>query len=266
IRGEQLGADDVPDMLCLSFSSTDYVGHQFGIHSRELHDCYIRLDSLLADFLSFLDDEVGKDQYVLFISADHGGAPTPSYTMKSKASAGYWKSDILETYIEDSLSRKYGSGNWVLNESNQNIFLNRDLIASRKLSLKEVQYETSELTLHFSEVLMSFTGSDLAQFRGGNETKEMIQNGYSQRMSGDVIYVLKPGYLEYGMTGTTHGSPFNYDRHVPALFYGFGVQHGSYDRPCDITDIAATVSAMCQIPMPDACTGQPIVPVFKKRR
>jgi predicted AlkP superfamily pyrophosphatase or phosphodiesterase len=266
IRGEQLGADEVPDMLCLSFSSTDYVGHQFGIHSREIQDCYIRLDSLMGQFLKFLDDEIGKGEYVLFISADHGGAPTPSYTMKNQASAGYWKSDALEAYVEDSLAKKYGAGNWVLNESNQNIFLNRALITSRQLSLKELQYEVSEMTLHFPEVLMSFTSSDLSQFRGGNETKEMIQNGFSQRMSGDVIYVLKPGYLEYGMTGTTHGSPFNYDRHVPAIFYGAGVQRGSYVRPCDITDIAATMSAMFRIPMPDACTGHPIIPVFQKRK
>lgn len=266
IENEQLGKDAIADMLCMSFSSTDYIGHQFGMHARETQDCYLRLDEELADFLKYLDQKMGEGNYLIFVSADHGGAPTPSYTAKSQAIGGYWKSDKLELMLEDTLAKKYGAGDWILNESNQNVFLNRKLIASKKLSLKEVQYEVATMALDLPEVHMSFTASDLAQFRGGDQVKSMIQNGFDTQRSGDVIYVLKPGYIEYGMTGTTHGSPFAYDSHVPAIFFGAGVKRGETFQKYSITDIAPTVSMMSGLPLPDACTGVPIVESIAPRK
>ncbi len=265
MEGEQLGKDEITDMLCMSFSATDYIGHQFGIHSIETQDCYLRLDKLIAEYLEYLDKQVGKDNYLLFLSADHGGVPTPSYVTKEMSVGGYWKSDALELSVEDQLSKKYGVGNWIINESNQNIFLNRDLITTSKLNLKELQYEVANMILTFPEIQSTFTSNDLAQFRSGTLIKEMVQNGFSQSQSGDVIYVLKPGYIEYGMTGTTHGSPFTNDSHVPALFYGFGVKHGESFTPHSITDIAPTISAICRLPMTDACTGNPIIEAIPTR-
>lgn len=266
IEQEQLGTDENTDMLCMSFSSTDYIGHQFGIHALETQDCYLRLDNELGAFLQYLDKKVGKGNYLVFLSADHGGAPTPSYTAKEQAIGGYWKSDRLELFLEDTLAKRYGDGDWVLNESNQNVFLNHRLIQSKKLSLKEIQYEVAQLCLSFSEILNSYTASDLNQSRGGDLLKNMIQQGYDARRSGDVVYVLDPAYIEYGMTGTTHGSPFAYDTHVPAIFYGFGVQQGETYARQAITDIAPTVSMLCGIPLPDACTGNPIERAIRKKK
>jgi predicted AlkP superfamily pyrophosphatase or phosphodiesterase len=266
ITQEKMGADVHTDMLCLSFSSTDYIGHQFGIHAMETQDCYLRLDEELGTFLSFLDDQVGKGNYTIFLSADHGGAPTPSYTAKRKAIGGYWKSDRLELFLEDTLEKRYGQGDWVLNESNQNIFLNQKLIQAKRLSEKEFQYEVAQLCLSFPEVMSAFTASDLSQGRGGDLVKNMIQQGYDAQRSGDVIYTLDPGYIEYGMSGTTHGSPYAYDSHVPAIFFGCGVECGeSYGR-FSITDIAPTVSMMCGITLPDAATGIAIEPAIRKRK
>ena len=259
MKNEQLGSDEITDMLCMSFSATDYVGHQFGIHSIETQDCYLRLDLLLADYLNYLDQEIGKDNYLIFLSADHGGVPTPSYITKKNGVGGYWKSDALEIYVEDQLSKKYGTGDWIINESNQNIFLNRELMATMKVNLKEAQYEVANMILTFPEIQSSFTSNDLAQYRGGTTIKEMVQNGFSQAQSGDVIYVLKPGYIEYGMTGTTHGAPFVYDSHVPAIFYGSGVKKGESFAPYNITDIAPTISSICRLPLTDACSGSPII-------
>lgn len=259
IENERLGDDATTDMLCMSFSSTDYIGHQFGVHARETQDCYLRLDEELAELLTYLDQRVGKGKYLVFLSADHGGAPTPSYTAKRRAIGGYWKSDRLEAMLEDSLVKKYGAGDWIVNESNQNIFINRSLASLRKLSLKEIQYEVASLTLSIPEVQQAFTGSDLLQFRSGDAIKDMVQRGFDSRRSGDVIYTLKPGYIEYGLTGTTHGSPYVYDTHVPALFFGFGVQSGETYERYSIADIAPTVSMMSRLPLPDAATGVPIV-------
>lgn len=266
IENEQLGADANTDMLCMSFSSTDYIGHQFGIHAMETQDCYLRLDEELGVFLQYLDEKVGKGNYLVFLSADHGGAPTPSYTAKEQAIGGYWKSDRLELFLEDTLAKRYGEGDWVLNESNQNVFLNHRLIQGKKLNLKEIQYEVVQLCLTFSEVWNAYTASDLSQSRGGDMLKNMIQQGYDARRSGDVVYVLDPGYIEYGMSGTTHGSPFSYDTHVPAIFFGFGVEPGETFARRAITDIAPTVSMLCGLPLPDACTGEPIEPAIRKRK
>jgi arylsulfatase A-like enzyme len=217
-------------------------------------------------FLLYLDQEIGKDQYLVFLSADHGGAPTPSYTAKHKAMGGYWKSDRLELMLEDTLVKKYGQGDWIVNESNQNIFLNRALIQSKKLSLKEIQHEVATLALEFPEVHQAFTSSDLNQFRGGDLIKSMAQNGFDSSRSGDVVYILKPGYIEYGMTGTTHGSPYTYDTHVPAIFFGAGVRKGETFERFTIADIAPTVSMLAGFALPDASTGTPIVESIAPRR
>ncbi len=266
IQQEKLGADAYTDMLCMSFSSTDYIGHQFGIQAMETQDCYLRLDEELGLFLRFLDENVGKGNYAVFLSADHGGAPTPSYTAKRKAIGGYWKSDKLELFLEDTLAKRYGEGDWVLNESNQNVFLNHRHIQAKRLSLKEIQYEVAQLCLTFPEIMNAYTASDLSQSRGGELVKDMIQQGFDAKRSGDVIYVLDPGYIEYGMSGTTHGSPFAYDTHVPAIFFGYGVEPGETFARYSITDIAPTVSMMCGISLPDAVTGEPIEKAIRKKK
>ncbi len=263
IENEQLGKDAFTDMLCLSFSSTDYIGHQFGIHSRETQDCYLKLDKLLAEFIDYLDLKIGKNNYTLFLSADHGGAPTPSFMTEEKAAAGYWKSDNIEMAVELMLVSVYGEGDWVLNESNQNIFLNRKLIAEKKLNLKRMQMEVAQFVEEQEKVAMAFNGEDLEHLVGKIPIAQMVQLGYSQKMSGDVIYLLHPGYIEYGMMGTTHGSPYIYDTHVPCIFYGFGVQHGENYAPQNITDIAPTISSICKISFPNACIGVPIVGAIK---
>jgi predicted AlkP superfamily pyrophosphatase or phosphodiesterase len=266
IAKEQLGTDAFTDMLCMSFSSTDYIGHQFGVHAMETQDCYLRLDDELGLFLRYLDEIVGKENYLVFLSADHGGAPTPSYTAKEQAIGGYWKSDRLELFLEDTLSKLYGNGDWILNESNQNVFLNHTLIQSKRLNLKEMQYEVSQLCMYFPEVMSAYTASDLNQSRGGDALKNMIQQGFDPQRSGDVVYVIDPGFIEYGMTGTTHGSPFTYDTHVPAIFYGFGVQPGETFARQHITDIAPTVSMLSGISIPDAATGNPIEKAIRSKK
>jgi len=213
--------------------------------------------------MKWLDEKFGTENYLLFLTADHGGAPTPSYTQTLQSVGGYWKSDRLELLLEDSLTARYGKGDWIINESNQNIFLNRDLIKSKKLSLKELQYEVVQLAMLFPEVQSAFTHSDLAQFRGGSEFKTLVENGFDLRRSGDVIYLLKPGYIEYGMTGTTHGSGYMYDTHVPLIMWGSGIQRGISTRRLVVPDIVATISQLLSISPPESCTGQPIHEALK---
>ena len=263
IRQEKMGQDDFTDMLCMSFSSTDYCGHQFGIHSKEVQDCYLRLDRDIADFIQFLDETVGKDNYLLFLSADHAGAPTPSYQNTLKASAGYWKSDRMEEKVQAFLVEKYGEGTWILNETNQNIFLNRTLIREKKLDLKKIQMEVAQFVSELDNVSMAFNAADLSRTDDRSPIATKVQLGFDMNLSGDVIYVLDPGFIEYGLQGTTHGSPWTYDTHVPALFYGFGVKSGETFTAQTICDIAPTVAALCKLPLPNACIGNPIIKLVK---
>ena len=263
IQGESLGKGAFTDMLCLSFSSTDYIGHQFGIHSRETQDCYIRLDQDLGVLLSFLDEWVGKGEYLLFLTGDHGAPPTPSYMKSLNGGAEYFKSQVLEDKVEAYLVAKYGEGDWVINESNQNIFLNHQLVIERKLALAVLQNEVAQMILTIPGVAESFSAENL---RGSSYLTGMgakVQLGFNQVLSGDVVYTIQPGWLEYGMTGTHHGAPYNYDTHVPALFFGFGVEHGESWNKQSICDIVPSVAAICHIPLPNAAIGEPIKPLVK---
>lgn len=264
LQNEKLGKKGYTDMLCMSFSSTDYVGHQFGIHALETQDCYLRLDKNIEDFLIFLDKEYGQGNYLVFLSADHGGSPTPSYMAKHNGAFGYWKSAPLVTKIEEELIKEFGEGRWLLNESNHNIFLNRNLISQKKLKLNDIQDKVAALTLEFPEVFQVFTAHELSLFTSSQPLREMVEKGFSQKYSGDVLYILKPGYMQYGMAGTTHGSPYTYDTHVPALFYGFGVSKGNSFQKYTITDIAPTITSICKLPMTSGCTGHPIIEAIKK--
>lgn len=264
IENEQLAMDEFTDMLCMSFSSTDYIGHQFGIHSREVQDCYIRLDKLLGEFLDYLDQKIGRDNYVLFLSADHGGAPTPSYMLTEKASAGYWEKEKFVFALENWMKSQYGEGTWIINESNQNIFLNRKLIEEKKLDLAGIQNAVAQYVSLQPNVHAAFTSQQLGGFEQQTPIMQMAKMGFSQKMSGDVIYILDPNFMQYGMMGTTHGSPYVYDAHVPAIFFGSGINQGDSHMPYAITDIAPTVSALCKISFPNSCIGNPITEALKK--
>jgi predicted AlkP superfamily pyrophosphatase or phosphodiesterase len=265
IDGEKLGQDTYTDLLCLSFSATDYVGHQFGIQSRELQDIYLRLDLEIARLLNELDNKFGKDNYLIFLSADHAGAPTPSALINNKGAGGYWNSDSFESAVENYLQENYGPGDWVINESNQNIFLNRTFIQEKKISLFEIQEKVAQFCTNDPSIQSAYTATALAK---GNQTDffaQKVQLGYSSE-SGDVIYILKPHFMEYGPQGTTHGSPFSYDSHVPFILYGKNISHKSYLGLTHVSDIAPTVCAYLKIGFPSACIGNPISLMLKPKR
>lgn len=260
IEGEKLGQDNDLDMLCLSFSATDYVGHQFGPHSKETQDTYLRLNNDLDELINYLDSTIGRNHYLIFLSADHGAANNPSMMMDRKLAAGYFVSDKLEEMVENKLKSKYGDGDWVINESNQNIFLNRSLIEQKKLNLKTIQQEVALWTLEMEGVHAAFTHAELSYAIEREGLSEKIKMGFDQAQSGDVIYLLKAGWIEYGKQGTTHGSGYDYDTHVPFLMLGSwaGVYPWPVANEADITDIAATIAAMLNINRPSGCIGRPV--------
>ncbi len=258
IKAEQLGRDQYPDLLAISFSNTDYAGHQFGPQSVEVQDTYLRLDRDLKRLFDFLDKEVGNGKYLVFLSADHGGAHVPSYINKYNMPAGYWKPQAMLETIEERLRSAYGEGTYVLNYSNEQIFLDRELIASKNASVSEVAAQVAAICREYPEVQMAWSLDELMVSAATDPVVMSLQRGIHQQRSGDVVLINLPGYIEYGFRGTTHGSPFVYDTHVPLIFYGHGVKQGELTRRVSITDIAPTVARLLRIGLPTGSTGDVI--------
>ncbi|MDA1336666.1 MAG: alkaline phosphatase family protein [Bacteroidetes bacterium] len=265
IQGESLGQDDITDLLAISFSSTDYVGHQFGVHAWETMDIYVRLDQQLERLFTAMDEQVGRDQWLCWLTADHGAATVPSFAQEAGIPVDYWKPGNLIDDVRADLNAHYGEENWVLNYSNDQFFLNRPLIEERGLNRWEMQRRIQRMASGFPGVLMAVTGEDLITGNtAGDEVIDRLHMGWSPVSSGDVMIVTKPGWIQYSRSGTTHGSPFAYDTHVPLLFYGWHVDSGiTYERTY-IRDIAPTIAALIHSPMPNACTGRPIPELFER--
>ncbi|MCP9201581.1 alkaline phosphatase family protein [Gramella sp. GC03-9] len=264
IKGEQLGKDEITDVLTLSFSSTDYVGHNFGVNSKEVQDTYLRLDLALADFLKYLDAEVGEGEYTVFLTADHGGVDVPAYLNSKKIPAGYFDEAGFQKNISEFVAKEFGSEDLISNISNSQVFLNYEMIAEKDLEMDDIQERLSHWLLKQENISRVFTRDNL---QGGSFEKgigSLIENGYHQKRSGDVVFVMDPGYIIYPETGSTHGSGFAYDTHSPLIFFGKGIKKGSTFEPAYITDIAPTMSALLGIAFPNAATGKPLYQMLDK--
>lgn len=265
LQAEDLGKDEYTDFLSVSFSSPDYIGHHFGPHSIEVEDTYLRLDQNIAELINALDKEVGKDNYVLFLTADHAVADVPQFLIDNKIPAGYFRAEIHKG-VTEALVQRYGEGEWIKNISNMQIFLNRELLFEKKINLHEVQEFVSYYIMQYEGISESYPGYVInwMDYNAGG-IKGLLARGYSQKRSGDVLFSFEPGWFERSTTtGTTHGSAFTYDTHVPLLWYGAGITSGESVKFYDITDIAPTLSIMLKIKLPNGATGQPIEDLFKK--
>jgi predicted AlkP superfamily pyrophosphatase or phosphodiesterase len=257
IKNENMGKGDATDFLAISFSSPDYIGHKWGPNSVEQEDDYIRLDKDLADLLKFLDTQIGKENVLLFLTADHAAPEVPAYLMDLKVPAGYVNEGKMNSELKKHLNAVYGD-TLVLSFSNQQVFLNRKVISDKKLVLQQVQDDVAaflQTQEGVSEVLTATTLNNTSFTEG---SRYLMQKGYNAKRSGDVLVNYLPSWVDYQKTGTTHGSPYSYDTHVPLLFYGWNIKQGSSSEQVYITDVAATLAMMLNIQFPNGCTGKPL--------
>jgi predicted AlkP superfamily pyrophosphatase or phosphodiesterase len=268
LDGEELGKDEIPDFLTISFSSPDYVGHAMGPKSVEIEDTYLRLDKNIGDLLQTLDQKVGAGNYTLFLTADHAVADAPQYLSELDIPAGYFSGSSLEKNLNDFLV-KYFPGKAVVEKVNNNqVFLNQEFFSGDPKTSGIEYLIASELISKFllntPGIAQVYTESVLRQSDYGEKgIKGMMVRGYNHQRSGDLAYVLQPGWVAgNGPTGTSHGSPYAYDTNVPIIFYGFGVKKGSTAQYHAITDIAPTLSLLLNINPPSGCTGQPLTEIL----
>jgi arylsulfatase A-like enzyme len=269
LQGEQMGKDSVTDFLCLSFSCTDYVGHQFGTQAIETEDTYIRLDRDLNDLFNFLDKNIGKGNYLLFLTADHGAVENPQFLRDQKIPAGFGNDSAITDSVKAFLTRSYGSSNYFVSILNDQIHLNHKAINSDRRNRCEV---ANNLSAYIHETFPQFqdviSACQLEQADYTALFRSKMQKGYKFGRSGDVWILNAPGYVDRlyggnGKQGTTHGAPYPYDAHVPLYWMGWNIPKGNTTREIQITDIASTLALMLNIPFPNACTGKPISEIIK---
>ncbi|PZD77169.1 alkaline phosphatase PafA [Mesonia sp. K7] len=264
IVGEQLGQDDITDFLTLSYSSPDYIGHNFGVNSKEVQDNYLRLDIEVASLLSYLDEKVGVGNYTVFLTADHGANQVPAYLNDYKIPAGYAKEKELSKKLKVFLGETYRVSDLVVNQSNNQLFFDEEKIKENKIDRSNLQRELKQFLISQPEIYKVYTREELEENSSNDKIKRLVQFGFSQKQSGDVVYLDFPAYVSYPEKGSTHGSSFNYDTQVPLIFYGKNINQGeTYDRT-EIIDIAPTISAMLGIAFPNASTGKVISEVINK--
>ena len=263
IEGEALGKDDDTDVLTVSFSSTDYVGHNFGVNSKEIEDTYIRLDRDLERFFNYLDENVGEGEYTVFLTADHGAVDVPAYLQSVKIPAGYLDYNDRKERFQKFLNEKYGTADIVENVSNNQLFFNKEKLKELKLDIHEVEQALVDEQISYPNIAKVYTATAMNSTNFTSGIEALLQNGFNQKRSGDVIVVDDIAYIAYGRTGSTHGSGLNYDTHVPLLFFGKGIKHGQTYEKTVIPDIALTISALLGISFPNGATGDVLGFVLK---
>lgn len=253
-----MGRNNTTDFLAINLASTDYVGHLFGPNAIEVEDTYLRLDRDLASFFNYLDKNVGKDNYILFLTADHGAAHTVGYMMENKMPARFIERDII-TKLSDELFNTYKVDDIVLGFSNNQLYIDHKIVAKNNLDLEKVK----------TSIIDYFNGLDAVQyavdFKKTSESsipesiKSRIINGFNWKRSGDIQVVFKSGSLSgYYKTGTSHKDWNSYDAHIPLIFMGSNIKKGASSKPYNMTDIAPTLAQILRIENPSGSVGQPI--------
>ncbi|MCZ7609835.1 MAG: alkaline phosphatase family protein [Ignavibacterium sp.] len=258
---ENLGKGEFTDFLAVSFSTPDIIGHEYGTHSYEVMDNYIKLDRQIADFLSAIDAQVGKGNYLLFLTADHAALETQAYLQDNRIPVGDLNHKAFSDSIKLFVQRTFGSSGIIENHSNRQIFLNHDLIRNNKLNLQLIRTELVEYMREtFPQLTSIFTRDYLDTQVASRDQKNLTVNGFHPTYSGDIAYDLQPGYLpDYKKTGTSHGTIFSYDTHIPIIFYGWNIPAQTINTPVYIVDIAPTIADLLKITEPSASIGIPII-------
>ena len=268
IIGEKLGQGEFTDMLTLSFSSTDYVGHRYGPQAIETADIYIKLDKELKDFISFLKKQFPKGDYLVFLTADHGAAEVPGYVRQNHIDCGLLDFSAYDRVAEDALRKKFShpsNAKFISDIKNYQIYYDYDMLKKYNTTISEVTGIIRPELLKFVELREVFESTDLeTRSSSYDPLRSKYFFGTNQKRSGDAWIVFNPGWLQHDSKGTSHGSPYEYDTHVPLLFYGMGVNKGEYRGKVEITDIAPTVSNFLKISFPNGSFGNVIEGVFKK--
>jgi len=252
--------EKVTDFLAISLSSTDYIGHQFAINSAKIEDTYLRLDKDLGEFFNYLDQKIGKGNYTVFLSADHGAAHNPQFILDKKGNGGFLAKKEISDSMNALLKAEFGVEKLVYSTTNYQVHLDHKLIDSKKLDEEKIKSVIINFLKKQEGIAFVADMEKLNQSSIPEKIKNMAINGYNYKRSGDIQIIPEPQWYDgYGhTTGTTHGSWNPYDSHIPLVFMGWGINKGQTTAPTYMTDIAPTLAALLHIPQPNGNIGNPI--------
>jgi hypothetical protein len=265
IENEKLGADSITDFLTISYSSTDYIGHAFGPNSIELEDTYLRLDIELGAFLDYLDKQIGKGQYLLFLTSDHGAAHVPKFLKENKMAGGYLDMQKMLESMNEGLVKEFAIENLVTTIINNQIVLDEELIAAnKKLNEQKIENWIVDFLKKQEGIANAFTYDALPNLPMNEWQKTTIVNGYYPSRCGQIYFVLQPQWIEgFEDGGSTHGLWNPYDAHIPLLWYGWKMPAGVSYRQMSMIDIAPTLAALLHIQQPNGSVGTVITELMK---
>lgn len=263
IDNEGMGKNTVTDFLTVSISSTDYIGHAFGPNSIEIEDTYIRLDKEIEKFLNFLDVRIGKGNYTLFLSADHGVAHIPAFLNEHKIPGGTFEDGDILKDLNSRLEEKMGIKKAISTVMNYQVYFNKKNIIDGGKTVAEAKQWVTEALKEKDYILSVIDLEKVGEASLPEPQKKMMINGYNAQRSGDLQFTFKSGYFDGSKKGTTHGLWNPYDAHIPCVFFGWGVRPGKTHRETYMTDIAPTIAAMLHIQMPSGSVGKVIAELVK---
>lgn len=256
IQAENLGKNAVPDLLIVGFSSNDYVGHDYGPYSPEVRAICLETDQVLDRLFKFLDSSIGLNNVLVVMLGDHGVAPLPEANAAARMPGGRMPARIVQNTVQSALAKKYGDGKWILSSAEHSLYLNQDLVREKKLNRIEVEETVRETALAIPHVFRVYTRTQLMNGNGGNDTiGRCVLNGFHPGRGAD-IYILLESFWMFGASGTTHGTAFSYDSHVPVIFMGPGIRTGFFDDPIVVNDVAPTLATVLDIEMPSGAAGR----------
>lgn len=264
IKSEELGKDDITDFLCITLSTTDYAGHNYGPDAMEMEDMYIRLDGEMASLIKYLDRHVGLGNYTLFLTSDHGAAHNAEYMHSMKVPAGSETQAESTNRLNEHLKKLTGKDSLITLLYNYQVYFNDAGILKSGVDKTQLRQLTTSWLEEQDGVAFVVDLENLGNTAVPEPIRTMVINGYNKDRSGNLQIIMKPGwYSGYSKTGTTHGTWNPYDTHIPLLWYGHGIRSGETYRTVYMTDIAPTVAALLHIQMPNACVGQVITELVK---
>lgn len=263
LKNERLGLGTETDMLAVSVSSTDIIGHMYSTRGSEIHDAYIQLDRDLDRFFNTLDAQVGRGNYLVFLTADHGGSHNPNFMRSHKLAAGGFAGWDLTKEINKELQQSFGTkANFILGENALRIYFDRKSIAEAGLELAKVKAKAKQLLEKKENIAYVVDYDNVATQPIAQPIRERIINGYSRERGGDLLIITNPGWVNCPSSpdykGTNHGLWNPDDSHIPLIFMGWGITSGATSHPTSMTDIAPSVCSMLHIQMPNACVGNPV--------
>lgn len=264
IEQEQLGSHNGTDVLALSFSSNDYVGHELGPDAPEVRDISRRTDLLLGKLLDFVAARVGQSDTLVVFTADHGVAPVPKVNNARKMPGGWLSASEYSSKISAQLSQKFGQGDWFRYDAYGQLYLNYATVTKNNSDRGEVRRFAAEVARGLPHVARVFTRDDL--LRGGaaaDSVGRAVQLGFYGPRSADLVLVPEPYYMFFSSPGTTHATPYSYDNHVPLIFYGPGIRSGQHYEAVTINDVAPTLAAILGVETPSGASGRILVEILE---